>query len=152
MTTLCPSAYPASFRPCRNASTTDADSPGDLLLRKPITAGACRCANAAYGAQEQAMRTTASPIRRIVTSAGMAGGSLAEMNYRPCGAVKLGVEHGLLDHVVGPQQYRLRNRQAEQNGKSLGIRLVQIGVTRPRTDGTRLPQCGPTGQPAPGTS
>jgi len=44
----------------------------------------------------------------------MAGGSLADEDYIP--ELTASVEHGLLNHLVVPQQRRLRDRQAEGFG------------------------------------
>src|SRR5215468_4753350 len=49
MCAFSPSAWPDSFRPTRNAASDVADSPGDLLLRNPITGIAGCCARAASG-------------------------------------------------------------------------------------------------------
>src|SRR5215813_3512170 len=61
------------------------------------------------------MNARVSPIRCMRTSVAMAGGSLTEDG----GSQELAalVEHGLLDHLVRPQQQRLRNGQSESLGR-----------------------------------
>src|ERR1700740_3652111 len=48
--TFCPSTYPISLRPWRNAAANGANGPGDMLPRKPITGIALCCARRARAA------------------------------------------------------------------------------------------------------
>src|SRR5215510_1974469 len=72
------------------------------------------CASATNGATRLRAKATASPIRRMGTSLGMAGGSLADDG----GSQELAalVEHGLFDDLISAKQERLRDRQAERLG------------------------------------
>ena len=47
--TFCPSTNPEAPRPCRKAAITPAESPGERLLRNPISGIAACCAPAASG-------------------------------------------------------------------------------------------------------
>src|SRR5262245_203315 len=60
--------------------------------------------------------TTASPIRRMVTSVGMAGGSLADLNYGRV-AVRSWLRWSstrLFDEVICPPEHRRWNGQAKR--------------------------------------
>jgi hypothetical protein len=63
------------------------------------------------------MRTIASPIRRMSTSVGTAGGSLADDRSQESAAL---VEHALFEHLVGPREHRRRNRQPK------GLRGLEV--------------------------
>src|SRR5262249_14143836 len=76
--------------------------------------------------------------------------SEAEGRSQESGAL---VEHGLFDDLVRSPEHRRRDLQAQRLGglevdhqlELGGVGCSEIGVTRPRADGTRLPQCGPHG-------
>src|SRR5262245_60173999 len=68
MTTFCPSTYPVSFRPSRNAVTRSEKSCCVVVPRNPTTGTVGRCACAANGQVTAALPTRLMNSRRLITA------------------------------------------------------------------------------------